>query len=147
MGKILIQANNLDTVIDVFMYIYQHQGCGKQEIADYCGFTIRQVDYYTNACKYLELINKDWTPTSLANDIFENNPAEVTERVYELITKDKLIGQIYRRMLEQYDDDNISDFAKNLVMSYYPGLSDSVYERRSDNLVKWCKKIISYNNQ
>ena len=81
MGKILIQANNLDMVIDTFMYIYMHPGCNKQDLADYCGFTLRQADYYTNACKYLDLINNDWSPTNLAIDIFENNPAEVTERI------------------------------------------------------------------
>lgn len=146
MGKILIQANNLDTVIDTFMYIYMHPGCTKQELADYCGFTLRQVDYYTNACKYLDLINNDWLPTDLAKDIFENNPAEVTERVYKRIIEDEMIGQIYQRMID-YPDSNISEFAKDLVMDYYPGFSDAVYDRRSDNMVKWCKKIINYNKK
>lgn len=143
MGKILIQANNLDTVVDAFMYIYMHQGCTKQELADYCGFTLRQVDYYTNACKYLDLINQDWTPTDLAIEIFENNPAEVTECVYNRIIGDKLIGQIYRKMVDDPDVD-ISAFAKNLVMEHFPGYSEAVYERRSDNMVKWCRKIIDY---
>ncbi len=143
MGKILIQANNLDTVIDVFMYIYHHQGCSKQEIADYCGFTLRQVDYYTNACKYLDLINDDWTPTNLAKDIFENYPAEVTECVYNRIIKDDLIGQIYKQ-IDVLSDVDINAYAKDLVMEYYPGFSDAVYSRRSDNIVKWCKKINNY---
>lgn len=146
MGKILIQANNLDTVIDVFMYIYQHQGCSKQSIADYCGFTLRQVDYYTNACKYLDLINDDWTPTSLAEDIFENSPAEVTERIYQRIIEDELIGKIYKKIID-FPEEDISSFAKELVIAFYPGLSDAVYNRRSDNMVKWCKKIICYNNK
>ena len=131
-------------VIDVFMYIYQHPTCTKQELADYCGFTLRQADYYTNACKYLDLINDDWSATELAKDIFENNPAEVTERVYKRITEDEMIGQIYQRMID-YPDSNISEFAKDIVMDYYPGFSDAVYDRRSDNMVKWCKKIINYN--
>jgi len=146
MRKILIQANNLDTVIDTFMYIYMHPGCTKQELADYCGFSLRQVDYYTNACKYLDLINNDWSPTDLAKDIFENNPAEVTERVYKRIAEDEMIGQIYQRMIE-YPNSNIAEFAKELVMDYYPGFSDAVYDRRSDNMVKWCKKILNYNKK
>ena len=146
MGRILIQANNLDTVIDTFMYIYMHPGCTKQELADYCGFSLRQVDYYTNACKYLDLINNDWSPTDLAKDIFENNPAEVTERVYKRIAEDEMIGQIYQRMIE-YPNSNIAEFAKELVMDYYPGFSDAVYDRRSDNMVKWCKKILNYNKK
>ena len=146
MRKILIQANNLDTVIDTFMYIYMHPGCTKQELADYCGFSLRQVDYYTNACKYLDLINNDWSPTDLAKDIFENNPAEVTERVYKRIAEDEMVGQIYQRMIE-YPNSNIAEFAKELVMDYYPGFSDAVYDRRSDNMVKWCKKILNYNKK
>lgn len=146
MRKLLIQANNLDMVIDVFMYIYQHPSCTKQELSDYCGFSSRQTDYYTNACKYLNLINDDWSATELAKDIFENSPAEVTERVYDRIIEDDMIGQIYHKILD-YPDSNIDDFAKNIVMDYYPGLSDAVYCRRSDNMVKWCKKIINYNNK
>ena len=146
MGKILIQANNLDMLIDVFMFIYQHPKCTKQELADYCGFTLRQADYYTNACKYLDLINDDWSATELAIDIFENNPAEVTERVYKRIAEDEMIGQIYQRMMD-YPNSNISEFAKDLVMDYFPGFSDAVYDRRSDNMVKWCKKIINYNKK
>lgn len=146
MRKLLIQANNLDMVIDVFMYIYQHPKCSKQQLVDYCGFTLRQADYYTNACKYLDLINEDWSATELAKDIFENSPAEVTERVYKRIIEDEMIGQIYQRMID-YPDSNISDFAKDIVMNYYPGFSDAVYDRRSDNMVKWCKKIINYNNK
>ena len=145
MGKILIQANNLDMVIDVFMYIYQHQECGKQEIADYCGFTLRQADYYTNACKYLDLINDDWSKTSLAIDIFTNNPAEISERVYARIISDELMGQIFARIYVLPNEDP-STFALELTKEYYPGYSDAVYERRSDNIVKWCRRIIEKMN-
>ena len=144
MRKTLIQANNLDTVIDVFMYIYLHPGCKKQEIADYCGFSLRQVDYYVGACKYLDLLNNDWSPTDIATRMFEERPAEITECVYERIIGDELMGQIYKKMVES-PTENHSELAKELVMDYYPGLSEAVYVRRSDNIVKWCKKIINYN--
>ncbi len=145
MGKILIQANNLDTVIDTFMYIYMHPDCSKQELADYCGFTLRQADYYTNACKYLDLINDDWSKTSLAVDIFTNNPAEISERVYARIISDELMGQIFARIYV-LPHENHSKFAMELVKEYYPGYSDAVYERRSDNIVKWCRRIIEKMN-
>ena len=144
MKKILVQANNLDTVIDVFMYIYLHQGCKKQDIADYCGFSLRQVDYYVGACKYLDLLNSDWTPTDLAIQMFETRPAEITECVYERIINDELMGRIYKKFVDS-PSENHSEFAKKLVTDYYPGLSEAVYIRRSDIIVKWCKKIINYN--
>ena len=145
MAKLLIQANNLDTVIDVFMYIYLHQGCKKQDIADYCGFSLRQVDYYTNACKYLDLINADWSPTDLAKDIFENNPAEITDRVYKRIIEDEIIGMVYKQIIAA-PDEYPSDYAKEVVMDNFPGYSDAVYNRRSDNMIKWCIKICNYLN-
>ena len=145
MGKILIQANNLDMVIDTFMYIYMHPECSKQELADYCGFTLRQADYYTNACKYLDLINDDWSKTSLAIDIFTNNPAEISERVYARIISDELMGQIFARIYVLPNEDP-STFALELTKEYYPGYSDAVYERRSDNIVKWCRRIIEKMN-
>lgn len=145
MGKLLIQANNLDTVIDVFMYIYLHPGCKKQAIADFCGFSLRQVDYYSNACKYLDLIENDWTPTELAKDIFKNNPTEVTERVYQRIIEDDIIGKIYKQICDNpifYP----SEYAKELVKINFPGYSEAVYERRSDNMIKWSIKIFKYLN-
>lgn len=145
MKRILIQANNLDMVIDTFMYVYLHPDCNKQSLADYCGFSLRQVDYYTNACKYLGLLDDDWKPTELAKDIFMNSSAEVTERVYQRVIEDELIGQIYKKIKAEPDKSHL-DFALDLVKRYYPGYSEAVYERRSDNIIKWCNKIISYNN-
>ena len=128
MGKILIQANNLDMVIDTFMYIYMHPGCSKQELADYCGFTLRQADYYTNACKYLDLINDDWSKTPLSIDIFTNNPAEISERVYARIISDELMGQIFARMYVLPNEDPTIfalELTKNIiqviVMQYMSG--------------------------
>lgn len=143
MKKILIQANNLDMVIDVFMYIYLHSDCSKKDLADYCGFSLRQVDYYTNACKYLDLINQDWSITELGKDIFENSPTEIKERIYQRIAEDSLMGPIYQKMAAEPTSDH-HEFARHLVEENYPGLSDAVYNRRSDNIIKWCKKIISY---
>lgn len=143
MKKLLIQANNLDTVVDTFMYIYQHPSCTKEDIADYCGFSLRQVDYYTNACKYLGLINDDWSKTPISIDIFTKNPAEVTERVYECVISDEIIGQIFAKLYTLPNEDHAL-FAKELMKDTYPGYSDAVYERRSDNMIKWCKKIITY---
>lgn len=145
MGKILIQANNLDMVIDTFMYIYLHPNCTKQELANYCGFTLRQADYYTNACKYLDLIDNNLRKTPLATDIFTNNPAEITERVYARIISDELIGQIFARIYV-FPCENSLPFAIELAKEYFPGYSDTVYKRRADNIVKWCKRIIEKTN-
>lgn len=145
MGKILIQANNPDTVIDTFMYLYLHPGCTKQELANYCGFTLRQADYYTNACKYLDLIDDNLDKTPLATDIFTNNPAEISERVYARIISDELMGQIFAHIYVLPNENPLS-FAIALTKEYFPGYSEAVYERRADNIVKWCRRIIEKMN-
>ena len=145
MTKILIQANRLDVVIDVFMYKYHHPDAEKKDIAEYCGFTLRQADYYTNACKYLAFLNDDLTPTKLADDIFQNHPAYITERVYEQIITDELIGKIYARMAMINED--VYEYAMSLVQKYHPGYSRAVYERRTTNMIKWCTQIINFQNK
>lgn len=143
MKKLVPQANSLDLVIDTFSYIFLHPGCGKQDLVDYCGITLRQVNYYVSACVYLDLLDEHWQPTLLAKDIFENNRAEITERVYERIISDELMGRVYARM-ELLPNSDILSYAKQLTMTYYPGYSEEVYARRSGNIVKWCDRIIQY---
>lgn len=140
MKKLLIQASNLDTVIDIVMYIYLHPNCSKQDIADYCGFTLRQADYYCNACMYLDLIDKRLKPSQLTTDYFTKTPAQITERVYERIIDDEVMGIIYKHVK---DDENIDhlQYAKSIVQEAFPGYSEAVYNRRANNIINWCKQI------
>ena len=141
MKKLLIQANNLQTVIDVFIFIYQTPGCTKALVAKHIGFTLRQADYYTNACLYLGLIDESMKPTPLAHDIFENSSSCIKERIYECIISDDLIAKIFARRLLQPQSD-IFSFAETIVKDNYPGYSETVYKRRIDNIIVWCDTII-----
>lgn len=141
MEKHLIQANNLDTVIDLFLFVYNHPGSTKEEMSQYCGFSLRQVDYYLNACLYLGLLDENGFPTELANSIVRENKAQVAERIYELIILDELFGKVFARMFV-LPQSNVEEYAMDLVKHLYPGYSDAVYTRRRDNIILWCKKIL-----
>ena len=141
MKKLLIQANNLQTVHDVFTFIYKTPGCSKALVAKHIGFTLRQADYYTNACLYLGLIDEKMEPTPLAHDIFKKNPSNIKERIYECIITDGLVGKIFARRLLQPDYD-VFAYAESIVKDNYPGYSDSVYKRRIDTIITWCDTII-----
>lgn len=141
MKKLLIQANNLQTVIDVFKFIYQTPGCSMSQVAQHIGFTLRQANYYTNACLYLGLIDESMKPTPLAHDIFENSSSCIKERIYECIISDELIGKIYARMKLQPQCD-IYKYAEAVVKDNYPGYSETVYKRRINNIITWCDIII-----
>lgn len=144
MKKLLIQANNLQTVIDVIKFIYQTPGCSMSQVAQHIGFTLRQANYYTNACLYLGLINESMKPTPLAHDIFENSSSCIKERIYECIISDELIGKIFARRLLQPQSD-IFSYAETIVKDNYPGYSETVYRRRINNIINWCDTIIKNN--
>ena len=141
MKKLLIQANNLQTVIDVFKFIYQTPGCSMSQVAQHIGFTLRQANYYTNACLYLGLIDESMKPTPLAHDIFENSSSCIKERIYECIISDELIGKIFAQMKLQPQCD-IYKYAEAIVKDNYPGYSETVYKRRINNIITWCDIII-----
>ena len=146
MKNILPQANDLDKVIDVLTFIYYHPGCSYTEIADYIGFAERQAKYYANACVYLDLVVDGRKPSVVCEDIFKNTPQNVTERVYEKIITDDLMGQVFARTYVMPDSD-LDAFAKELVSYYHPEIaSSSTFERRTHNIVLWCKRIINYMN-
>lgn len=141
MKKLLIQANNLQTVLDVFTFVYQTPECSKVNVAKHIGFTLRQADYYTNACLYLGLIDESMEPTPLAHDIFNNDLSNIRERVYECIITDELIGKIFARMLLRPECD-IFEYAEAIVKKNYPGYSEAVYKRRINTIITWCDTII-----
>ena len=146
MRKILPQANDLDKVIDVMTYIHYHPGCSYTDIAEYIGFTERQAKYYADACIYLDLVTEYLKPSAICEDIFKNTPQNITERVYEKIITDDLMGQVIARTYVMPDSD-LDAFAKELVSYYHPEIaSSSTFERRTHNIVLWCKRIINYMN-
>ncbi len=146
MKKILPQANDLDKVIDVMTYIYYHPNSSYQQIADFIGFTARQAKYYADACIYLDLVKPDLKPTAICEDIFLNTPQYITERVYERIITDDLMGQVFARAYVMPESD-LDTLAKDLVTYYHPEVaSSSTFERRTHNILLWCKRIINYMN-
>lgn len=146
MKKNLIQANDLDKVIDIFTFVYLRPGVTKQDVADYCGFTLRQSDYYLGACVYLDLLDKNMKPTIFAKTIFDEYNSQVEKKIYERIITDELFGKVFARLL-LFPESNVSEFARSLVEENYPEYSNAVVNRRSDNLVKWCKKILNKINK
>ena len=143
--KIMIQANSLDKLIDVLLFILTHPGCTMEDVAEYIGFSLRQVDYYTSALRYLGLLDNARKPTPHAQDIYANHKADLNERVYACILSDPVICRIFAQCYLLPDSDVLA-YAVNILTEEYPGYSTAVYHRRADNLVKWCRRIISYHN-
>lgn len=141
MKKILPQANNLETVIKVFIYFGNKVGCTIQDIANFCGFDPRQAQYYLSACIYLDLITEDLQLTEYGKSLF-GEPTLIKKKIYEKIISDEVIGKIFAHML--FFEEDIKKYASFIIKRYYPEYSDAVVERRASTLKNWCMEIKKY---
>lgn len=142
MSKNLPQANNIDKVIDVAIYIYHNPGASLDSIAEYEGFTYRQARYYYDACRYLELVDDSRKPTAILSDIIRTKPECVSECVFERVILDDYMGQIFARKC-LFPQDDIESYARNILSIFHPELlSYSTVKRRAHVSVLWCDRIM-----
>lgn len=141
MKKLLPQANNLDTLIKVFIYFGNKKDCTVQDIADFIGFEPRQAQYYLSACIYLDLIDETPVLTEFGKTLFET-PAFIRDKIYERIIGDEIIGKVFAHLI--LFDDDIKEYSCKIIKAYYPDYSDAVIERRASTLKNWCIEIEKY---
>lgn len=139
MKKLLPQANNLDTVIKVFVYACNKENCTQNDIARFCDFEPRQAAYYLNACYYLGLLDENGNRNEVSDEIL-SQPQHVKLKVYERIITDPIIGKIFTHRL-LFPEDDQKEFATNLLYENYPEYSEAVILRRASTLLKWCDEI------
>lgn len=139
MKKLLPQANNLDTLIKVFIYFGNKNECSIQDLADFIGFEFRQAQYYLSACIYLDLIDETPKLTEFGRSLFED-PITIKYKIYERIISDDVIGKVFAHLLLFNDD--VKNYSFEIVKKYYPNYSDAVIERRASTIKNWCEKIL-----
>lgn len=142
MKKLLPQANTLATVIRTFKLIGNTMNCTLADIASFNNFELRQASYYSNACYFLDLIDEDLKLTPLGEDIM-TDPKNAKVRIYELIIKHELIGQLFAKTA-LYPKRRVIKDCKELVRSLYPDYGEAVIDRRTRCLIGWCEEIIDY---
>lgn len=139
MEKLLPQANNLSTLIDVFIYVSSMSNWTLNDVAEFCKFEPRQSSYYINACYYLGLLDKDQKLSELGSEIIKT-PSEIKDKIYQVVISDPLISKIFAKLLIEGEKD-LKKFTVKLLLSLYPDYSDAVIERRASTLINWCTEI------
>lgn len=142
MKKLLPQANTLATVIRTFKLIGNTMNCTLEDIASFNNFELRQASYYSNACYFLDLIDEKLKLTPLGEDIV-TDPKSAKVRIYELIIKHGLIGQLFAKTA-LYPKRKVVKDGKELVRALYPEYGEAVIDRRTKCLIGWCEEIIDY---
>lgn len=142
MKKLLPQANTLSTVIRTFKLIANTMNCTLNDIADFNKFEVRQAAYYSNACYFLDLIDENLGLTTIGESIMQE-PRQAKIKIYELIIKHDLIGQLFA-MTALYSKRVAVKDGKELVRSLYPEYGEAVIDRRTKCLIGWCEEILYY---
>ena len=142
MKKLLPQANTLATVIRTFKFIGNTMNCTLNDISDFNKFEVRQAAYYSNACYFLDLIDENLKLTSLGESIMQE-PRRAKVRIYELIIKNGLIGQLFAKTA-LYPKRTAVKEGKELVRKLYPEYGEAVIDRRTRCLIGWCEEILDY---
>ena len=142
MKKLLPQANTLSTVIRTFKLIGNTTDCSLNDIAEFNKFKLRQAAYYSNACFFLDLVDENNKLTPLGDDIMQD-PKQAKVRIYELIIKNELIGQLFAKRALFSKRTAVKD-GKEIVRRLYPEYGEAVIDRRTRCLIGWCEEILDY---
>ena len=142
MKKLLPQANSLDVLIETFKYCVEHPVYKKNDLARYIGYQPRQVDYYLNACYYLDILDVDGKPTDYSRQLY-NLGGQLRLGIYERILNDSLIGKIFTHYLI-FPSAEIKSFAFSEVSSRYPDYKEAVIKRRVSTILSWCDEIMTF---
>jgi len=122
----------------------------KKEIAEKYSFTMRQADYYTNATKYLGLVEKSShntkaiSLTPLARDIMGKSRRSRILSLIKIILSHWVFNESFKKYLELGERPTRENIVQIMKKQDLYGIdSDSTYERRSSTVMGWIERIIA----
>lgn len=145
------QANSFERVINLCELLKEKNILTKEEITENYDFDSRQSNYYSDAGRYLGLINKNGSTFSLTKlgEIILDKP--IFERKIELIklilshSAFKKTIQVYFNEGEMPSKDEVLEIMKSCNL--YNITTDSTYIRRASTVRSWVNWIIEQNEE
>ncbi len=141
------QADSFSRVIDLLSFLSVSDK-KDEEITEYFGFDPRQTGYYTNAGKYLELIEGDFRKgyrlTNQGKRIVSLPYKKKTVSLVSCILKHKVFNETlkyYFKNSQRPVDDEVVKYMK--MFGIYNVHEDTTYYRRSKTVLKWIDWIVS----
>jgi uncharacterized protein YdcH (DUF465 family) len=147
------QADSFERVINLCELLKQKDFITKEEITQSYDFDARQTDYYSNAGKYLGLIEIGKDPlsgqigcflTAMGNQVFSLNLIERQKEFVRLIISHlafKETLKLYLLNVEMPTKDSIVEIMKKSKLHNVG--SDSTYFRRASTIVGWINWIMN----
>jgi hypothetical protein len=142
------QADDLDKVIDTLSLVSQGYKT-KQEISEVLEFDERQGDYYANAARYLELLDRkdnDFIITKLGEEFIKIKTR--SKRGFfiarQLILKPVFNILFHNLVKANYDINLLSQENIVATIASQKDLSDSTLRRRASTVKKWIEWVLSH---
>ncbi|WP_051986314.1 type II restriction enzyme [Clostridium amazonitimonense] len=144
------QANSFSRVINLCELLYENDTLTRDEITNNYDFDTRQTNYYTDACRYLGLIDKrreDGTVryylTDKGRSLFSSNIRSRNLKFVQWILEHKAFYLTFKQSLQMYGiplKDEIIEIMK--VSNLYKVGSYSTFFRRASTISGWINWIL-----
>lgn len=142
------QADSFDRVINLCELLASEEVLTKAEITENYGFDSRQTDYYSNACKYLELaINTDehgFVLTTKAKEIFKQHIQLRRKSFIEQLLKRRVFKEalvLYFQQVAMPSSDQLVTIMRNAQL---PNVhSEVTFRRRASTVRAWIDWIVA----
>jgi len=146
------QANSFDRVINLCEILKAKGSTTKEEITNTYDFDVRQSDYYTNACKYLGLIEKfnsdeviRYRLTSLGFEIMESSFFKRNISFIRLILQHRVFTEVLRRTIKLNGEIPSTHVIAEYMYECNVNVSgDKTFERRASTVKGWINWILRF---
>lgn len=143
------QADDFEKCVNMLEILFLWEKT-KKEIAEEYSFTMRQADYYTNATKYLGLVEKSScnaravSLTPLARDIMGKSRRDRILSLIKVILSHWAFNKSFKKYLDLGERPTREDIVQIMKEQHiYRIRSDTTYKRRSSTVMGWIERIIA----
>lgn len=147
------QANNFERIINLCELLKEKEFISKEDITQNYDFDSRQTDYYSNAGKYLGLIEIGKDPingsigcslTELGNNIFNTNLIDRQKEFVKVIISHSVFKETLKLYLDNGEMPRKKDIVEIMKRSNLHNIdSDSTFIRRASTISVWINWILN----
>ncbi len=148
------QANSFERVINLCELLSEHS-MNREQVTENYDFDARQTNYYTDAARYLGLIEKNrgngvpvYRLTSKCKIILQKGYKQRQLDFCRLILRHRVFADVLSRYFEtgvMPSNSEITQFMKQAVI--YKVKSDATFERRASTIRSWIEWIVGLINE
>ncbi|NLJ90979.1 MAG: transcriptional regulator [Clostridiales bacterium] len=149
------QANSFNRVVNICELLFENETLTRDEITLNYDFDVRQTHYYTDACRYLGLVEKQkdhfegvrYYLTDKGKALFSLNIKKRNLQFARYILEKRVFNEAFKMYIKHSELPSKEDIVKIMKNAkLYNVRSDSTFFRRSSTVLGWLKWIIDLVN-